>query len=215
MKKMFKEIQQALEKIRSVTMTTLDDKTMHSRIISICGSDDQGIYFLTMYVKPFYRQLKKNPNVALCGIYPSSRKTGKNEVGQPSFAPRFTLRITGQAREIPEDEVREKGKYLTLILSRKTGTTSFCGSGSPLAEKLSTTPAPASDRTTAAPAGHVLMPAPSRRSFRMNPIVWTVPGAMSAAVVSWFDPRMQLSFPGPFNPQNQTPIPVPFTGIGK
>lgn len=91
-------------------MTTLDQTTMHSRIISICGCDDKGIYFLTMNVKPFYRQLKKNPDLSLCGIYPSSRKTGKNEVGQPSFAPGFTLRITGQAREITQGEVRKKAE---------------------------------------------------------------------------------------------------------
>ena len=102
------EIHKAIEKIGSLTLTTLDSDTMHSRIISICGGDDEGIYFLTMDVKPFYRQLKNNPQVALCGIYPSSRKTGKNTVGQPTFAPGFTLRITGEAREIPEDEVKEK-----------------------------------------------------------------------------------------------------------
>lgn len=89
-------------------MTTLDNNTMYSRIISICGSDDTAIYFLTMYVKPFYRQLKKNPQISLCGIYPSSRKSGKNEVGQPKFEPGFTLRITGEALEIPEGEVKEK-----------------------------------------------------------------------------------------------------------
>jgi uncharacterized pyridoxamine 5'-phosphate oxidase family protein/Pyruvate/2-oxoacid:ferredoxin oxidoreductase delta subunit len=104
------DVQKALEKIGSVTMTTLDKETMYSRIISICGTDDKGIYFLTMNVKPFYRQLKKNPHVALCGIYPSSRKTGKNAVGQPTFAPGFTLRISGQASEIPEDEVKAKAK---------------------------------------------------------------------------------------------------------
>lgn len=103
-----KEVQQALKKIGSVSMTTLDNNTMHSRIISICGSDDTAIYFLTMYVKPFYRQLKKNPQISLCGIYPSSRKSGKNEVGQPKFEPGFTLRLTGEAREIPEEEVKEK-----------------------------------------------------------------------------------------------------------
>ena len=108
-----KGIHQALEEIGSVTMTTLDQsasgrQTMHSRIISICGSDDQGIYFLTMNVKPFYRQLKKNPHLSLCGIYPSGRKTGKNPSGQPYFAPGFTLRLTGQAREISEKEVRNK-----------------------------------------------------------------------------------------------------------
>ena len=100
----------ALEKIGSVTVTTLDGDTLHSRIVSICGCNDEGIFFLTMYVKPFYRQLKKNPKVALCGIFPSSRKTGKNAVGQPSFAPGFTLRISGEAREISEDEVRAKAE---------------------------------------------------------------------------------------------------------
>lgn len=117
----------------SVTLTTLDKGTMHSRIISICGSDEQGIYFLTMYVKPFYRQLKENPDVALCGIYPSSCKTGKNAVGQPSFPPGFTLRITGQAREIPENEVREKAsagneihKYFLEDATRYPAIRFFC-----------------------------------------------------------------------------------------
>lgn len=101
-------VQEALKKIGSVSFSTLDGDTLHSRIIGISGTDDQGIYFLTMNVKPFYRQLKANPRVVLCGIYPSSRKTGKNAVGQPSFAPGFTLRISGQAHEMPENEVREK-----------------------------------------------------------------------------------------------------------
>jgi len=101
-------IHQALEQIGSVSMTTLDNGTMHSRIISICGSDDEGIYFLTMNVKPFYRQLKADPQVSLCGIYPSGRKTGKNAVGQPTWPPGFTLRLIGETREIPEAEVKEK-----------------------------------------------------------------------------------------------------------
>ena len=128
-----KDVRQALKKIGSVTMTTLDKETMHSRIISICGSDNQGIYFLTMDVKPFYRQLKKNPNLALCGIYPSSRKTGKNPVGQPTFAPGFTLRISGRAREIPEDEVRKKAddgseihKYFLEDATRYPAIRFFC-----------------------------------------------------------------------------------------
>ena len=95
------EIHKAIEKIGSLTITTLDGGTMYSRIIGICGGDDEGIYFLTMDVKPFYRQLKSNPQVAVCGIYPSGRKTGKNAQGQPYIAPGYTLRITGEAREIP------------------------------------------------------------------------------------------------------------------
>ena len=127
------EIHKVIEKIGSLTFTTLYSETMHSRIISICGGDDEGIYFLTMDVKPFYRQLKNNPQVALCGIYPSSRKTGKNAVGQPTFAPGFTLRITGEAREIPEDEVKEKAaagsevhKYFLEDAARYPAMKFFC-----------------------------------------------------------------------------------------
>lgn len=104
------EIHKSIEKIGSFSITTLDGNTMHSRIISVCGGDEDGIYFLTMDVKPFYRQLIANPQVALCGIYPSSRKSGKNEVGQPYFAPGFTLRITGEAREVPQKEIEEKAR---------------------------------------------------------------------------------------------------------
>jgi uncharacterized pyridoxamine 5'-phosphate oxidase family protein/NAD-dependent dihydropyrimidine dehydrogenase PreA subunit len=127
------EIHKAIEKIGSLAITTLDGETMHSRIISICGGDDEGIYFLTMDVKPFYRQLKNNPQVALCGIYPSSRKTGKNAVGQPTFAPGFTLRITGEAREIPKNEVKEKAaagseihKYFLEDAARYPAMKFFC-----------------------------------------------------------------------------------------
>lgn len=104
------EMHAAIAKIGCPTMTTLDGNTMHSRIISVCGGDEEGIYFLTMDVKPFYRQLKANPQVALCGIYPSGRKDGKNKDGQPYWAPGFFLRLTGEAREVPVDEVKAKAE---------------------------------------------------------------------------------------------------------
>lgn len=102
------ELKSALAKVGSLSITTLDGSTMHSRIISICGCDDDGIYFLTMDVKPFYRQLKSNPHLSLCGIYPSGRKEGKNKDGQPYWPPGFTLRVTGEAREITDEEIKEK-----------------------------------------------------------------------------------------------------------
>lgn len=102
------EIHSTIEKIGCLSFTTLDGSTMHSRIVSICGGDDEGIYFLTMNVKPFYRQLKSNPQIAMCGIYPSGRKDGKNKDGQPYWEPGFFLRITGEARELSTDEVKEK-----------------------------------------------------------------------------------------------------------
>lgn len=102
------EIHDAVAKIGCLTMTTMDNNTMHSRIISVCGGDEDGLYFLTMNVKPFYRQLKANPHIAVCGIYPTSRKDGKNSAGQPYFPPGFTLRISGEAREVPMDEVERQ-----------------------------------------------------------------------------------------------------------
>lgn len=103
-----KEIHEAIEKIGCLTVTTLDGDAMHARIVSICGGDDEGIYFLTMNVKPFYRQLKENPQVSLCGIYPSGRKEGKNKVGQPYWRPGFFLRLTGEAEEVSEAEMRQR-----------------------------------------------------------------------------------------------------------
>ena len=104
------EIHEAIAMIGCPVFTTLDGNTMHSRIISVCGGDDEGIYFLTMDVKPFYRQLKAHPQVALCGIYPSGRKEGKNKDGQPYWEPGFSLRITGEAREVSGDEVKKKAR---------------------------------------------------------------------------------------------------------
>lgn len=91
----------------SLSVTILDGHTMHRGIISICDGDDEGICFLTMDVRPFYRQLKNNPRVPLCGIYPYGQKTCKNAMGQPTWDPGFTLRIISEACQIPEAEVRE------------------------------------------------------------------------------------------------------------
>ncbi|MFT7004601.1 MAG: ferredoxin [Sulfurimonas sp.] len=103
-----KEVDLALSKIGSLSITTLNGSEMHSRIISIVGTDDDGIYFLTMNVKPFYRQLKANPHISLCGIYPSGKKEGINKDGQPYWPPGFFLRISGEVREISDVEVEEK-----------------------------------------------------------------------------------------------------------
>lgn len=103
-----KEINSALAKIGSLSVTTLDGNTMHSRIISICGGDEKGIYFLTMNVKPFYRQLKSNPQISMCGIYPSGRKDGKNKDGQPYWSPGFFVRVTGETCEIPNTELKKQ-----------------------------------------------------------------------------------------------------------
>lgn len=99
------EIFEALDKIGCPSVTTLDGDAMHSRIIHMTGADENGIYFLTMDSKPFYRQLKANGEVSVCGIYPASHATGRNKDGQPAFVPGYTLRIMGEALEMKQEEI--------------------------------------------------------------------------------------------------------------
>ncbi|MCK9175749.1 MAG: pyridoxamine 5'-phosphate oxidase family protein [Desulforhopalus sp.] len=101
-------VREAIKKIDAFSMTTMNGEQMYSRIVSVCGSDEENIYFLTMNVKPFYRQLAADHRISICGIYPHGYTTSNNEVGQPHWDPGFTLRVTGEVREIPEQEVREK-----------------------------------------------------------------------------------------------------------
>lgn len=106
-------VYQALFQIGTLTVSTLDEvdgKTIHSRLVSYCHGDDDGIYFLTLDSKPFYRQLKTHPQIALAGIYPTSQKNGKNSVGQPYFPPGYTVRISGEAREIAIEESQRLAK---------------------------------------------------------------------------------------------------------
>ena len=105
-----KEISEAMEKIGCLSYTTLDGGTLHSRIVHTLGYDEEGLYFLTMDSKPFYRQLKFNSQVAVCGMYPASRPTGKNAVGQPAFEPGYTFRLSGEAEEVPEETIRAKAE---------------------------------------------------------------------------------------------------------
>ncbi len=104
------QIFEAIEKIGCMTFTTLDTEPpeMHSRIAHFLACDEDGFYFSTTKVKPFYRQLTQSRKLSVCGMYPSSRKTGKDENGMPFFPPGFTLRITGDVRELTIQTVKEK-----------------------------------------------------------------------------------------------------------
>ncbi len=103
-----KDIYAAIDKVGCMSVATHTDDGLQSRIVSLCGFDDEGLYFLTMNIKPFYRQMKKNPSVTLCGMFPTSRKDSKNAVGQPYFPPGFTLRISGEVHEVDATAIQQK-----------------------------------------------------------------------------------------------------------
>lgn len=102
------EIYDHFDKIGCLTFSTLaEDGYVDSRIAHFFAYDGGGVYFRTMDVKPFYKQLKQTEKVSVCGMYPSSQVT-HDENNLPSFVPGYTMRITGDIRELSMDEVNEK-----------------------------------------------------------------------------------------------------------
>lgn len=68
-----------LREIKSVTFATINGKEPSARIIDVMFVEKDGLYFLTARGKSFYRQLKSNPSVAICGMddnYVSVRLVG-------------------------------------------------------------------------------------------------------------------------------------------
>lgn len=57
-----------LQKIKSVTFATINDGEPSARIIDVMFVKEDSLYFLTARGKSFYRQLKTNPSVAICGM---------------------------------------------------------------------------------------------------------------------------------------------------
>ena len=68
-----------LREIKSVTFATINGGEPSARTIDVMFVEDDGLYFLTARGKSFYRQLKENPSVAVCGMneqYVSVRLVG-------------------------------------------------------------------------------------------------------------------------------------------
>jgi len=57
-----------LRDVKSVVISTVKEGIPQSRIIDILHYDEGGIYFVTLKVKPFYRQLIKEMKIAVTGM---------------------------------------------------------------------------------------------------------------------------------------------------
>lgn len=128
-----KEIYKTIERIGCLSFSTLDGADIHSRYARFFGYDEEGLYFLTMHTKPFYRQLSRCAKLAVCGIFPSGAIARKDEHGMPLMQPGFTLRISGEVREIPYDAVKNKAdanhegfKFAVYDISRYPAMRVFC-----------------------------------------------------------------------------------------
>jgi ferredoxin len=104
-----KEIYEKFDAIGCLTFSTMNGKYIESRIAHFIAYDDEGLYFGTMNTKPFYKQLTESKVLSVSGMYPKTYvEHDKNNL--PYFAPGYTMRISGDIREITLEELKEKAK---------------------------------------------------------------------------------------------------------
>lgn len=104
-----KEIYDKFDAIGSVTFATIDGDYPETRIAHFFAQDEQGLYFRTMTTKPFYHQLKTTNTVSVCGLHAATEVT-HDEEGLPVFDPGFSIRVTGNVKEVDTEYIKEKAK---------------------------------------------------------------------------------------------------------
>ncbi len=103
------EIYRNFDEIGCLTFATIDGGYPETRIAHLFAWDEEGLYFRTMTVKPFYKQLKENGKLSICGMSASPHVAlGGN--GLPNFDPGYTMRASGDVREISFETLEEKAR---------------------------------------------------------------------------------------------------------
>lgn len=102
------EIYNYFDKIGCLSFSTInEDGEPVSRIAHLRGFDEDGIYFMTMYTKSFYKQLKLNKKVSICGLC-ASTTVEHDDDGMPIFENGYSARMTGEVEEISITEIKNK-----------------------------------------------------------------------------------------------------------
>ncbi len=103
-----KEIYEKFDQIGCLTFATIDEGYPETRIAHLFAYDEEGLYFRTMTVKPFYRQITEIGKMSICGMSASPHVVHSEATGLPIFEPGFTMKATGDVREIPFEELLKK-----------------------------------------------------------------------------------------------------------
>lgn len=107
-----KEIYKAFDRIGCLTFATINAQgEPETRIAHLRAYDDDGIYFMTMFTKSFYAQLKQTGKVSICGLC-ANTQVSHNEDGMPVFNRGYSIRMTGTVREISLAEIKAKNNPL-------------------------------------------------------------------------------------------------------
>ncbi|MFI3258232.1 MAG: 4Fe-4S binding protein [Spirochaetales bacterium] len=103
-----KEIFNCFEKIGCLTFATINENAEpETRIAHLRAYDEEGIYFMTMHTKSFYRQLKETKKISVCGLCADSHIL-HDENGFPVFDKGYAIRMTGKVKEIPMSIIKAK-----------------------------------------------------------------------------------------------------------
>ncbi len=103
-----KEIYEKFDSIGCLSFTTVNEQgDPESRIAHLRAYDDDGIYFMTMFTKDFYRHMKSNGKLSLCGLN-AKTQVEHDENGLPIFEGGYAMRMTGNVKEVSIDDIKAK-----------------------------------------------------------------------------------------------------------
>ncbi|WP_366931362.1 4Fe-4S binding protein [Methanolobus sp.] len=119
-----------LRKVKSVSIATVDNNRPEVRIADVMLYEDDKLYFLTARGKPYYKQLKANPEISIVAMdenYVTVRVKGKIKFVDNSFLnkmfdenPVMNHIYPGDTREILEAFCLPKGVGEVFDLSTNT-----------------------------------------------------------------------------------------------
>lgn len=96
-----------LRELRSVSFATVLEGKPQSRIVDVMFVREDGLYFMTCKSKPFYRQLRESPYVAITGMtqdFVQIRLTGEVEVVSSELLDRIYAENPDFDQLFPQDD---------------------------------------------------------------------------------------------------------------
>jgi ferredoxin len=125
------DIYEKFDQIGCLAFATIDQNYPQTRIAHLFAYDHEGLYFRTMITKAFYNQLTKTEKVSICGMFPKTF-VSHDEHGMPYFEPGYTIRATGDIKEIPLKTLKDKAAINEMFMlgvndiERYPAMTTFC-----------------------------------------------------------------------------------------
>lgn len=101
------EIYEKFDQIGCCAFATIDGDYPETRIAHFNAHDKEGLYFMTMVTKPFYKQLKTTGKVSVCALS-ASAKVDTDADGNLLFEAGYSVRVSGDVKEISMEEIKAK-----------------------------------------------------------------------------------------------------------